>query len=170
MKKGLKIFSLAILLTAALLTPVYAIGDNEFRTTVENNIAVRCNSITNRIELIITKYDVNHQRHVQRYQNISTNISELITKLNAQGYDTKALQEDLDQLDAYINEFSEEYASFVQSLKLSQSYACANSEGDFRRAVEEARGYLLKARETSLDIRILINDEIRGDLNALKNE
>ena len=169
MKKALQIFLISMLSIGALLTPVFAVGDNTFRENIEENISLRCDNITNRIELIILKYNNNKDRHIERYQNISETLSELITTLESNGYDVKQLQEDVDQLNVYIKEFSTEYSNFVEQLELSQEYACANSEGDFRRTVENARSYLLQARETALDIRILINDEIRTDLEDLKN-
>ena len=169
MKKALQIFLISMLSIGALLTPVFAVGDNTFRENIEENISLRCDNITNRIELIILKYNNNKDRHIERYQNISKTLSELITTLESNGYDVKQLQEDVDQLNVYIKEFSTEYSNFVEQLELSQEYACANSEGDFRRTVENARSYLLQARETALDIRILINDEIRTDLEDLKN-
>lgn len=169
MKKSLQIFLVSILFIGALLTPVFAVGDNTIRENIGENISLRCDNITNRIELIILKYNNNKDRHIERYKNISQTLSELITTLESNGYDVKQLQEDVDQLNVYIKEFTTEYSKFIEQLELSQEYACANSEGDFRRTVENARSYLLQARETALDIRILINDEIRTDLEDLKN-
>ena len=169
MKKTIQIFLVSILSIGALLTPVFAVGDNTVRENIKENISVRCENITNRIELIVLKYNNNRDRHIERYENISQTLSELITTLESNGYDVKQLQEDVDQLNVYIKEFSTDYSNFIEQLELSQEYACANSEGDFRRTVENARSYLLQARETALDIRILINDEIRADLEDLKN-
>ena len=170
MNKILKTVLLSFGILAILVTPVLAVADGQVRTTVTNNIAARCDIITNKIDLIITKYDVNKEKHITRYQNIYNSVNELSVKLEKNGYDVTELNTDLKTLDQYIKEFSTEYTAFVDQLRASQQYACANSEGEFAKSVASARSYLLQARETTLSIRILVNDEIRADLQAIKNQ
>lgn len=88
-----------------------------------------------------------------RIENISKNLSTLITELEDQGYDIQDLKEDTAKLNEYIKDFSYEYSLYVNELREAQDYVCGNSEGEYRNSVQNARGYLLQARETSLDIR-----------------
>ena len=130
--------------------------------------AARCELVTKRIQDTITKFDTNKDKHIEQYKNIHDRVADLITKLKAKGYDVTKLQEDLTVLDTKRQAFVDAYTDFVNGLKAAQDFECGKSNGDFKSAVESARGHFTSAREISLDIRTFILGTLKVDIQAIK--
>lgn len=160
-------FALLVVLPLGFVQPVQAATSNLLSNQQIEN---RCNLITQRVDLIINKYNTTKKLHLERYQNIKTRVEKLTTNLGAKGFDVSKLQTDLQQLNSLILTFSNQYQSFIGQLTESKSLVCGNGSGDYKAKVQESRATLLTARETSLDIRALINNTIRPDIQALREQ
>ncbi len=160
----LKVLMVIVLMTSFTL-PTFA--QETTTQTRQEKVAQRCELITQRISVITTKYDTNKQRHIQRYERIAEKVTELVKKLEAKDIDVAKLKQYLSQIVELKKEFVSEYTQFIDSLKQAQTYVCGNSEGDFKLKVQEAKSHLLKAREASLEIRVIINDQLKPELKSI---
>lgn len=169
MNNSFKIFlSLITMIVISLssLSPILA----QESTPVRDRISNRCTLVTERVNLITTRYEQNRQRHIERYQNIYKRVSDLVSKLESKGYDVSKLKTDLVQLNTMTQTFAQEYNSVMVELNNSKNHACGNSEGDFRQAITNAKNNLVKARETALEIRVLVNDQIKPELHRILSQ
>ncbi len=155
-----------IVISLSSLSPILA----QESTPVRDRISNRCTLVTERVNLITTRYEQNRQRHIERYQNIYKRVSDLVSKLESKGYDVSKLKTDLVQLNTMTQTFAQEYNSVMVELNNSKNHACGNSEGDFRQAITNAKNNLVKARETALEIRVLVNDQIKPELHRILSQ
>lgn len=146
-------------------SPAVAQDNSQARERVAN----RCTIVTQRVDLITSRYEQNKNRHVERYQNIYQKVTELVTRLENEGYDVEDLKASLGELNQKVREFAYEYNQVIKELNDSKNHVCGNNEGEYKQAITRARNNLLKAREKALEIRIMINDEIKPELRALLN-
>lgn len=168
MKKAL----FSILIFIMLTTPVTALQNgNTDNTTGKKNAPTeipRCSVVTQRVELITSRYKNNKDRYINAYQRIETNVTKFVTKLKSNGYDVAKLETDLTELRTMIKNAGQYYDQFQTGLNNSKSYACGNSQGDFKVALNTARENLRLARAEMLKIRTFIQTTLREDLQAMR--
>jgi len=146
------------------LTAEAAVRDTVSPTKIEN----RCEIITARVDLILSRYAAHKVRYDERFQKVSEKLTALIPVLKTKGYDTTKLEADLTQLNQYREQFKTSYQDYINHLNQSKTLACGNSEGAFKAEIEAARTDLQKVRELSLQIRLYIIETIKPDLQASK--
>lgn len=127
-----------------------------------------CDDVTSRINQRIKKYEENHDGHVTAYNKLKNRLQELVTKLEAEGKDVTKLKADLVILEEKIKAYSDAKATFIETLKNSQSMACGESQGAFKEQI----GTIQDAHRTMMgkakDIRTFFSTVIKVDLRALK--
>jgi hypothetical protein len=131
-------------------------------------VKTRCQTITERVDLKVTRYTDNRTEHVQLYKNLVTRITNLLTKAADSGYDTTKLKADLTVLNDKIKNFDKVHADYITKLGATKSFACGNSEGEFLQALKEAKDSLLTVREAVLDIKAFFQNTIKPDVLALR--
>lgn len=142
----------------------------QIQQNVQERVANRCERVTERINNRIGQYDENKQKHINRYEALSDKVTALVARLDEKGYDTAKIKTDLQTLDGMIREFAGTYTSFINKLKDAKTYACGNSEGQFREAVEEALELLRDSRQQAKDIADFLKTTIKQDLQDLRNQ
>ena len=100
---------------------------NQFQEQREEKVQNRCANITNKVDQKIGNFNENKITRIERYYNLKTRISNLIDKLEDQGYDVDQLKTDLQTLDDMIEEFATTYADFISSLEDTKDFECGNS-------------------------------------------
>lgn len=163
---------LLVVIGSGLVSPVYAqtVSPTPTRRLGERIVENRCEIVTNRVQNMITKFDTNKQRHIERHTKVVERVKEVVTKLKAKGYDTSKLETDLVSLETKVREFATLYSDFIAKLKESQTLACGNSEGAFKAKLDEARQSLKASREKAKEITNFIKDTIIPDLRDLKSQ
>lgn len=152
------------------VSPLFALTSTVEATTVSPVVQARCDLINSRIDLRINNFNANKETHIQRYQNIKTNVTNLVTYLKSKGYDTSKLETDLATLNTMVVTFGTDYSSFITKLEAAKQFTCGQSDGQFKAKIEEARAQLTIARTQAKDIRVFIVGTIRPDLQALRNQ
>jgi exonuclease VII small subunit len=127
----------------------------------------RCEVIEKRIEVQVARYESNAQQHTARYERMMARLNALVERLQADSVDTTELEAAIVVLDEKIQLFAHNAASYVESLRATQGFACGESEGDFREALTESRSLLQILRENVLDIRTYWQETLRPLITAL---
>lgn len=123
-----------------------------------------------RIELIITRFENNKERHVKAYEEAKEKVERFLEEAEAEGYDVAKLAQDLSTWDAMIVKFAQDYAAFIDKLKEVSELALGQSEGRFISGLKEARRLLRQVERDALDIRLYYQQTIRADIQALKEQ
>lgn len=140
-------------------------AQNRVNQFIEN----RCERVTFNIDNRIERYNTNKQRHVERYNEIKSRIEETLTKLENNGIDVSKLKTDLSELNQMFIDFANAYTLVIDQLELAKTYACGDSEGQFRDAVQKAQQDLILARNKATDIITFIRTTIKTDLQNLRD-
>lgn len=130
----------------------------------------RCERVTNRVDFRIERYDERKDDHIEKYNNIKTRVTNLVNDLDTKGYDTSAVREDLNTLDSKIKDFASSYTEFVDALELSKTYACGNSEGQFKAQIETSLKELRESREIAKSTIEFIRNDLKKSISDLKNQ
>lgn len=130
----------------------------------------RAKRITERIELIIARFDNNKERHIATYNAVKDKLQAAIAKLEASGYDVSVLKADLQTLDGMVVKFAQDYAAMIDFLRAAEQYAPYESQGQFQQAIQQARAQLRVVRQDALDIRTYYQTVIRHDIQSVKNQ
>ncbi|HLA03679.1 MAG TPA: hypothetical protein VJ065_00415 [Patescibacteria group bacterium] len=138
------------------------------RERIGERVQNRCERVTTRINERIEHYDTNKQRHIEHYEKITDKLTTLVSRLDAKGYDTSKLNEDLKTLDKMVREFAVLYSQFIDTLKGAKGFACGSSEGQFLQAIQEAQSFLRQSRQQAKEIRSFLQNTIKADLKELR--
>ena len=130
----------------------------------------RADTIQKRIELIITRFDNNKDRHIEVYQKTKVRLKEIADALEAEGYDVVKIRGDYRELDLKIKKAATDYAAFIKKLEEAAELEPGASDGQFAATIQEARSLLRVFREDILDIRHFYQTVIRKDLEDLKEQ
>ncbi|MDD5747738.1 MAG: hypothetical protein PHP64_01580 [Actinomycetota bacterium] len=121
-----------------------------------------------RVELVITRFDNNKERHIAVYNALKQRLAETAEKLESLGYDLTEIRADYQTLDSKIVKFAQDYAAFVDQLRAVEQYEQGTPE--FRNAIESARSKLRTVKDDSLDIRHYWQTVVRPDLKELRKQ
>ncbi len=173
MQRKINIMALVLLTFISLSPFVLKVNAESVKENAQNRlnqfIENRCEIVSLNIDNRINRYNTNKQRHVERYTEIKNKIAETLTKLETQGIDVTGLREDLKMLDSMIIEFAQTYTKVIEQLEFAKTYACGDSEGQFREAVQAAQQNLISARNKAADIITFIRTTIKTDLQNLRD-
>jgi methionine synthase II (cobalamin-independent) len=165
MKKMITFIGIVLILSLFPLNIYAQEGEN-----TQNRIQNRCEVVTSRVDIITTRYNQNKERHISRYQKIATTVQNLIAKLEDKGIDTSELKKDLATFVNMKSEFVRSYVDFIENLETSKTHACGNSQGQFANEITNARRNLLSTREKSLEIKLFIINELRPDIESIRDQ
>lgn len=160
----LKILSLSVL--AVVFTFIPSVLAQTPRATV--NTEQRCNIATAKVDLLITRYNNNKDRHVNRYNTAKDKVQKNVETFEKNGYDVATLKADLKTWDTMIIKIGTETAQVISELNKSKEYVCGKSQGSYADALKNAKRELADVRQASLDARNYYQNTIRKDLNDLK--
>ncbi|MBU4240369.1 MAG: hypothetical protein KKE43_02595, partial [Actinobacteria bacterium] len=127
-------------------------------------------TVQKRIELIITRFNNNKDRHIETYKRVKTRLEEIADALEAEGYDVTKIRQDYQTLDSKIVKAATDYAAFIKKLEEAAELAPGAGGGQFAQVLGEARSLLRVFREDILDIRHFYQTVIRKDLEDLKGQ
>ncbi len=129
-----------------------------------------CERVELEIETRMARYDNNQGRNDRRFELLQTRLTKAAAAFAEQGYDTTALESATAELLTKIVQNRAEYATFITMLESAQEYACGESEGQFRQAMEDARMQLREVRQATAEIRNQYQTEVRSALVDLREQ
>jgi hypothetical protein len=165
----LAIFSGAMLSLLNLATPAFA-QSMAPSPSLRPKVAEGCQAMTQRIETAIARFNNNKDGHTRRYLAVADHLKNLNEKLKAKGYDTSKPEADYKVLNEKILKASQDYQMFITKLEATKQYACGQSQGQFKTALQDAKAQLKVYREDVADIRNYYQTVVRPDVKALRDQ
>lgn len=140
----------------------------ELQDRKEKMVEEKCKNIEAKIETRIGRYENNGQMLQKVYGNMKTRLERLTARLKSTGVDTTQLEKDLATLYGQIDKLQADQATFMTTLKESQSFVCGKSEGEFKGKLEQARKVPETIKQDREDIKKFFQTTIKADLQAVK--
>jgi hypothetical protein len=141
----------------------------EFQNNKEIMTQDRCKNIEEKIATRVGRYENNGQMIQSVYGNMQARLARLLERLNTAGADTTKLTADLATLNIKIEKLKADQATFMATLKDSQTFVCGKSEGEFKGKLDEARKVPELLKQDRQDIRNFFQTTIRVDLQEIRN-
>lgn len=170
MKRASILLGMVVLTLVVSVAPVLAqegqSGNQGER--LQERLQQRWEFVKQRIELIITRFENNQQRHQEAYERIKAAVQEFLEKMKAKGYDVSKLEQDLATWGDMFGELSRDYEAFIRELEEIAALSPEQAQGNFYSLLREARGLLRVVRQDVMDIRLFYQNTIRADIQELK--
>ncbi len=170
MRRTVVVATLAALFLALSAVPAWAQEGRTGEGRLEERLQERWEIVQKRIELIITRFNNNHERHQEVYQRVKAQVQELLERLKAKGYDVSELEQDLATWEGMFAEFARDYQAFIEKLEEISALSPEEAREDFYSLLREARELLRAVREDALQIRLFYQQTIRADIQELREQ
>jgi hypothetical protein len=131
---------------------------------------LRCANITSRINARIEFYNGRKEAHLDRYNYIKERVTLLISNLKAKGFDTSKLESDLAAGKPKFDKLATDFQSFMSKLAETKNYDCGDSQGKFVDTLKAAKTLREVVMADVKDVRDYIQNTIRTDLKALRDQ
>jgi uncharacterized protein YoxC len=141
---------------------------DERKATREARIEDRCEDVTAHVDEVLAGYNTNHQGQVVKHEKMLERLRKMNENLIAKGYETADLVAAVQVLGEKIEKLNADHETFIGELEDTKEFACGESEGAFKTAMEEARAAMKVVRADVEDIRTYYRDTIRPAIEALK--
>lgn len=164
-----EIFAL-ILLSFSSGTPAFAAPRDKVPTLIEKREEARCEGVVRRIDNRITAYNNTAERHLNQYRKATERAIALADRLDAKGYDTGTVRADAQILNEKITKAAQDYTNFIAKLEEAKAQDCGDSQGVFRKTMEQSRELLKTFRADVADIRNFIRTVLHPDIKALRSQ
>lgn len=133
-------------------------------------IANRCEQVSAAIESRLANYDSMKEFRVNRYQSMKEQVSALITRLDEGGYDTTKIKTELDEFDALVQIFASDASAAAEALRGTKSFACGDSQGEFKTQLEKAKAAFSKAAASAKAVGEHYRTQLKPALQSLKEQ
>lgn len=159
----------AFLVTLSLVSPVLAHESDSSESSLRGNkIENTCENITKRIDKQIEKWDDNEPGKHKGYTAIVTKVQNIIKRLEGKGYDLTDLKSALQNLNDAILKRHTDAQVLNNLLKDTKQYACGDSEGKFKEAMEKIKDQWKVVHADTMEIRNIWQNQVRPEIRKLK--
>lgn len=142
----------------------------EFKGNRQDAKEEKCKNIESRIEAKLNKYENGNVSVEDAHKRLRERIRNMITRLENNGIDAEKLKTDLATLEQNIEQVAASYGTFVAALKESQTYACGESQGQFRIKLQEAKRLMINVRTERKETRNFVVNTIIPDIKNLREQ
>lgn len=143
------------------------VGPNDVR---ERNRERFCSNIKPKLDARWQRYYQNRSNQLERIQQALLILQERIDYFNSKGLDTSELQKDLETLTKLVEEYKDAYSSFLSLLEEVKNLDCKNYENEFLPKLKQVKDAWLVVRAKREVIRNFYLNEIRPNLESLRNQ
>jgi peptidoglycan hydrolase-like amidase len=133
-----------------------------------DKVIAGCQIITTKVAERLSKDKTKEAKHAEQYTELSTKVSDLISRAKSAGYDTSTLAAELVVLKTKVATFQADKATYITSLQSSQTDACGKSQGEFKDAIITAHTDLAAVFADAKSIHDYLNSTIKPSIKALK--
>lgn len=134
----------------------------------ELNAEEPCIEIVNRLEESQLNYSVSSIEHLEKYQILWLKVGSLVSKADLLEYETEDLQENLDELENLIEQFTEGYSDLDDAINTTKNLACQGTELSYSNSLREVRQSLKNLRDIARDTSSLYSEEITNNILSLE--
>ena len=136
----------------------------------ELRVERRCDLVNARIDARIRHFNLRKDNILARQKRIKERVLAFINRLERKGYDVSRVRGDLETLGGMVQTADSDYAVFIRELEEAKQFDCGDSQGAFIKALGEARAALAKFRTDVKNIWDFIQNTLRPDLKALREQ
>lgn len=140
----------------------------EFQASKEKMAQDKCTNIETKIATRINRYENNGEMFQTIYENMQARLTRLVERLKSAGADTTQLESDIATLNTKIEKLKSDQATFMTTLKDSQTFACGKSEGEFKAKIDGARQVPEVLKKDRQDIKDFFQTTIKADLQSIR--
>ncbi|MBI4080150.1 MAG: hypothetical protein HY430_00060 [Candidatus Levybacteria bacterium] len=162
----------AVFLTGVMVTTslAFAITTTPSPTgTIKEKVkAQACARATKKIERIITQSESRLTKRQNYVTKRKAKIDEQVSKLKAKGADTTALEEAATQLKTLLDTWISDYRAFIDDLEETKDFTCGDSQGNFKKALDEARAKRKVVKQSGDAVRKYYRDSYRPAFQAAR--
>lgn len=130
----------------------------------------RCNVIQGNVDKRLKNFETKRLKHNEQYEKMYDHVSDLVTKMENEGYDVSQPKIDLVQLKSLIAKYNSDYALYLGDLRDTKEFTCGRSEGEFKAKLGIARTQLKVVHDDSVAVRTFWAKTIKPELVGLKTE
>lgn len=176
MKKKIAVVMLTLMLSPLAFANAMEGGSNsasskaEWKEKRKEAVEEKCKNMESRIEAQMNKYENGNISVEDVHKNLKERIQNMVTRLENNGIDAGKLKEDLAELEQKIAQTAANYDTFIAGLEATKTYACGESQGQFRTKLQEAKKLMVSVRESRKETRSYIVNTIIPDIKALREQ
>jgi predicted nuclease with TOPRIM domain len=160
----------ALVMACSVVPALGQEGQSGGEGRLQERLQERWKFIQQRIELIITRFNNNQQRHREVYERVKSTVGEFLEKMKTKGSDVSKLEQDLATWKGMFEEFAQDYQAFIQKLEEIAALSPEQAQGNFYSLLHEARQLLRVVRQDAMDIRLFYQQTIRADIQELRGQ
>jgi hypothetical protein len=134
----------------------------------EQTGAKKCETIQNRLETKITRFENSKQRDQRVFGNLKSRFDRLANRLGSTGADTSKLKTDLATLYSKIDKLMADHDVFLSDLTATKETSCSITATEMKTKVGEARKVATTIRQDRLDIRNFFLTTLKADLMEIR--
>lgn len=142
----------------------------ELQERKEERTEQLCENVANRIENKIQAFENHRDTRVSHYADLITRLNDIAAKLEEKGYDVTELKASIAELETMVDEYVSLYADFIAQLSETQEFACGESDGEFKTALQDSRSAWELVKEKRQEIREFYANEIREVIKELREQ
>jgi len=130
----------------------------------------RCAKFKDKMETKISNIQDKQEQHKNTLDNLTNRLGTLISRLNDKGYDTAQLKTDRDTLSKKIEKFKSDVDALAEEANNTKDNVCSDDDTKIKANLGETRTLVQAVRSDIKDIRTFYQNEIRPDIQAIKNQ
>lgn len=129
-----------------------------------------CTTVTNHITNLTNRLTNDDTIRQNRHQKVIDRLNAIIAKLEASNIDVTKLKADVAALIQKKNTWYSAYTTLLDDLNATKQYACGNSQGQFKTAVQTARTQRQTMHTANMDFWTYVENTVRPDLKAIRSQ
>lgn len=136
----------------------------------EETVARVCEKTETRIAEKISSYEENRDYHMEQYDTLMNQLYDIADSMDFLGLETADFRTSISELNVKVLEYIALYDDLISQLKLSQEYACGESEGSFKEAVQQAIVIHKELVSKRQEIREFYSTDVRSAIKDLREQ
>ena len=130
----------------------------------------RCEVAQKRIQNRIGQLKNNREMYNTVYGNMKARLDRLVKRLESKNLDTSKLSQDMETLNAKIDQLKSDYQDFIDAMTNSQNTVCNENKEQFKNQLTAAREKVAEIKKERAAIKNFFLTTIKPDLQALREQ
>lgn len=139
-------------------------------TAQQKRIKERCKNAQTLISKLDARDAKTQQGRLAAYDGVVTKLTNLETKVAAQGVDTTSLKAQITALQAKVANFKTDMEAYRFAVSDTASMSCTTDPAAFKASLAASREDFAKIKADAADIRMYLKDTIKPTLAAIRTE
>lgn len=137
----------------------------------ERVLEFRCEVTSSKMDMMMSRYRTNFERHHDTYKNIVTRVSDVLDQLEEKGFDVTEARTALAQFNEEIDKAQTDFDGFAYQIEQSRGTLCQNgNENDFKQSLNRSRLQLQEVRKSLLMLRSRYQRDVKPALLELREQ